>query len=69
MGIGDYATYQAKRSTETKPQRPGQKSVRGETIRPKAEPIEPTAEPMGVIEADLSDTFIGKMRKFWESHG
>lgn len=60
MSVNDYAAHQAHRLKIDKPA-----SQPERTPPPVDHGTAKPADPMGVEESALTDTFIGKMKKFW----
>lgn len=54
MSINDYAAHNARKAPPPMP-------------APRPLPIEPLkpADPIGVQESELTDTFVGKLKRFW----
>jgi hypothetical protein len=61
LAITDYANYQAKKVTGGKSQKPRQVQERLQGLEPRSS--------IDVVESSASDTFIGKVKRFWDSHG
>lgn len=58
MSVNDYAAHQARRLKVDKPAQAPER-----TPPPVDHGTKP--DPMGVEESALTDTFVGKLRKFW----
>jgi len=57
MTINDYAAHQARRLKVDKP------AQQPERVPPPVDHAK--ADPMGVEESVLTDTFVGKLKRFW----